>query len=227
VIALLVVTLGFAAPSEVIFPAQQLPVAFSHAKHLAKKIACDFCHEQAPSSTKSSDNLIPARYVCETCHPPNRNDAAAAAMKDLARVVMPAPNLKFDHAVHVGKGVACTRCHAALDRIDLATRNQLPSMPLCLECHDSKRAPLHGPSRCATCHVTRPDNTVETEYATGTLSPSGVLRGDAHTLEFRLHHSSVAANDEKYCANCHRQDFCLSCHNGVIKPLDFHGNDYV
>ena len=124
-------------------------------------------------------------------------------------VVMPAPNLKFDHAVHVGKGVACTRCHDALDRIDVATRNQLPTMGLCLECHDSRRAPLHGPSRCATCHLTRPDNTVETEYPTGMLIPSGVLRGDAHTLDFRTHHSSVAANDEKYCANCHRQDFCL------------------
>ena len=52
-IALLVVTLGFAAPSEVIFPAQQLPVSFSHARHLAKKIACDFCHEHAPSSTQA------------------------------------------------------------------------------------------------------------------------------------------------------------------------------
>ena len=47
-IAALVIVLGFAAPSEVIFPPQQLPVTFSHAKHLAKKIACDFCHEQAP-----------------------------------------------------------------------------------------------------------------------------------------------------------------------------------
>ena len=229
-IALLVVTLGFAGPSEVIFPAQQLPVAFSHARHLAKKIECDFCHEHAPTSTKSADNLIPTRDVCETCHPPNRHDAAAAAMDALARVVMPAPNLKFDHAVHVQKGVACTRCHAALDRIDLATRNQLPTMGLCLTCHDSRRASLgalHGPSRCATCHVMRPDNTIETEYASGTLIPSGALRGDAHTPEFRTNHASVAASDEKYCANCHRQDFCLSCHNGVVKPLDFHGNDYV
>jgi hypothetical protein len=228
VIALLVVTLGFAAgPSEVIFPKQELPITFSHAKHLAKKIACDFCHEKAPSSTKSSDNLIPSRDVCETCHPPNEKDPSKSIGVELDRVVMPAPNLKFDHAVHVGKGVPCTRCHAALDRIDLATRNQLPTMSLCLQCHDSKRAALHGPSRCATCHVTRPDNTVETDYPTGTLLPSGALRGDAHTPEFRTHHSSVAANDEKYCANCHRQDFCLSCHNGVIKPMDFHGNDYI
>ena len=227
-IALVVITLGFAAPSPIIFPDQQLPVRFSHARHLAKKIECDFCHDAAPKSTRSSDNLIPSREVCETCHPANKEHPELSIGADLARVVMPAPNLKFDHAVHVGKGVACTRCHVALDRIDVATRNQLPTMSLCLQCHDSnKRVPLHGPSRCATCHVTRPDNTIETDLPTGQLIPSGALRGDAHTLEFRTHHSSVAANDEKYCANCHRQDFCLACHNGVVKPMDFHGNDYL
>ncbi|MGZ3408460.1 MAG: hypothetical protein ACXVAN_18545, partial [Polyangia bacterium] len=62
----LVITLAtLAAPSEVIFPAQQLPVSFSHAKHRAKKLACDFCHARAPTSTTSSDNLIPTRDVCE------------------------------------------------------------------------------------------------------------------------------------------------------------------
>ncbi len=226
-LALLVSITVLAAPSEVIFPAQQLPVTFSHARHLAKKIACDFCHDKAPSSTKSSDNLLPSRDVCETCHPPNTKDPERSIGADLARIVLPAPNLKFDHSAHVKKGVGCTRCHAAVERVDLATRNQLPTMGLCLQCHDSRRAPLHGPSRCATCHVMRPDNTIETEYPTGTLAPSGALRGDAHTPEFRTQHASVAANDERYCANCHRQDFCLGCHNGVVKPLDFHGNDYI
>jgi cytochrome c7-like protein len=217
----------FAAPSEVIFPPQSLPVNFSHARHLAKKIDCDFCHDKAASSTKSSDNLLPSRDACETCHPPNKKNPDLSMGAELARVVMPAPNLKFDHAVHLKKGVACTRCHAGVDRVDLASRNQLPTMRLCLECHDSRKGGLHAPSRCATCHLMRPDGTLEQQLPTGTLMPSGVLRGDAHTLDFRTHHSSVAANDERYCANCHRQDFCLSCHNGVVKPLDFHGNDYI
>jgi hypothetical protein len=221
-LALIVTLATFAAPSEVIFPAQQLPVKFSHSKHIAKKIACDFCHERVGSSTKSADNLLPTKDVCETCHP-----ASTGMGSDLVHAIIPAPNIKFDHATHVNKGVPCTRCHVALDRIDLATRNQLPTMSTCLQCHDSKRGGLHAPSRCATCHTMRPDNTVETRYPTGTLAPSGALRGDAHTLEFRTRHASVAANDERYCANCHRQDFCQGCHNGVIKPFDFHGNDYV
>jgi hypothetical protein len=52
------------------------------------------------------------------------------------------------------------------------------------------------------------------------------LRGDGHTLDFATHHAQVAKDDARYCENCHRQDFCMGCHNGVRKPFDFHGNDY-
>jgi hypothetical protein len=104
-------------------------------------------------------------------------------------------------------------------------------MPLCLSCHDSralkKPGDVHAPSRCSTCHLMSRDGTIETELPTGTLVPSGTLRGDAHTLEFRTDHKAIAGADDKYCNNCHRQDFCLNCHNGVIKPMDFHGNDYI
>lgn len=226
-LTLLLTVAALAAPSEAIFPPQSLPVVFSHRKHLAKHIGCDFCHDRAPSSTSAADNLLPTADVCETCHPPSdahpeRNVGAA-----LARVVMPAPNLKFDHKTHVDKRIPCTRCHADMADIDVATRAQLPSMPLCLSCHDSRRAPLHGPSRCSTCHLIKPDSTLETDFPSGRLIPTGAIRGDAHTLEFRTKHAAVAGDDPRYCANCHRQDFCLSCHNGVVKPLDFHGNDYV
>ncbi len=57
--------------------------------------------------------------------------------------------------------------------------------------------------------------------------PSGVLRGDAHDLRFEMDHARVAANDQAYCANCHTRTFCIDCHNGIKKPMDFHGNDYV
>jgi hypothetical protein len=240
--AILVAVTVAAAPSELLYPAQQLPLTFSHARHAAKKIACDFCHDRALSSRRAADNLLPAEEVCATCHPidrtqPARDDAHAmgcrrchpsfVAGEPLLRVVLPAPQLKFDHAAHAAQGIACRRCHATVERVDLATRAQLPVMASCLECHDSRRAPQHAASRCATCHLMRPDGTVETQLPGGRLVPSGTLRGDAHTLTFRTDHAAVAANNEKYCASCHRRDFCLECHNGVVKPLDFHGNDYV
>ncbi len=241
------VVLGFASvasakapPSEIIFPAQRLPLRFSHAQHLAKKIDCDFCHDEATKSHLASDNLIPKEDVCTTCHQidrahPERTEKVTpcaschpgfAVGKEVARVEIPPPNLHFDHQAHVSRGVPCTRCHDMRDTV-LATRAQLPKMELCLGCHNSGRRPLDAPSRCATCHLNRSDGTIETSFPSGILRPSGTLRGDAHTLDFRTHHSAVAREDEKYCLNCHRQDYCQSCHNGVVKPFDFHGNDYI
>jgi hypothetical protein len=238
--ALLFIVL-FASPSEVIFPSQELPLRFSHRKHLAKKIECDFCHDKAPNSKLSSDNLIPSEDTCSTCHPIDREHPERVAKSATAcsfchpagtalRVVIPPPNLRFDHSAHVKKGVPCTHCHD-MQKVDVATRAQLPEMTLCLSCHDGvtsqARGLFHAASRCSTCHLVQPDNTLRQVFPSGVLRPSGKLRGDAHTLDFRTHHSEVAHNNEKYCQSCHRQDFCLSCHNGVVKPFDFHGNDYV
>jgi hypothetical protein len=234
---LLLMMVLFASPSEVIFPAQQLPLRFNHEKHLKKGVACDFCHEKAPGSKQSSDDLIPNEDVCSTCHPIDRENPTHVSKSATAcgfchpagtekRLVIPTPNLKFNHAAHVSKGVPCTQCHD-MGTVDVATRAQLPEMSVCLGCHDSGRGRFHAASRCATCHLTQPDNTLVQVFPSGVLRPSGKLRGDAHSIDFRRHHSEVAHNDEKYCNSCHRQDFCQSCHNGVLKPFDFHGNDYL
>jgi hypothetical protein len=155
---------------------------------------------------------------------------------------MPQPNLRFDHKAHLDQGVACARCHGDLSKVELATRAQLPQMPLCLSCHDSRRQKGHessrpspspggarkaASSRCQTCHLVSREGTLQTQFASGMLRPSGTLRGDAHGLDFKKGHAAVARDDEKYCMNCHTQSYCLSCHDGVVKPLDFHGNDYI
>jgi hypothetical protein len=239
---------GGAAPSEVIYPTQALPLTFSHKKHLAKGIGCDFCHDRASDSTRASDDLLPNEEVCRTCHAidrahPEKVEPKLAARgfanecvlchpgfvpgRAVARVVVPAPFLKFDHKAHAEKLIDCARCHGDLSKVDLADRAQLPTMSSCLECHDSRRARLHASSRCGTCHLLKPDSTVETQFPSGTLLPSGSLKGDAHTIEFRTQHTDVARDSEPYCMSCHRLDFCQSCHNGVVKPFDFHSNDYV
>jgi hypothetical protein len=235
-----------AMPSEVIFPKQQLPLSFSHERHLAReKMDCAYCHEDAPDSTKSSDNNIPKEETCATCHEierdkPNKEVLKGepgakcslchpgwdpSASKEPPRVVVPAPNLKFNHKVHVDRKIRCQTCHGDLlkEKVGLATRAQLPRMPLCLECHDGKTAS----AKCTTCHLSEPGGQVKTDYPEGTLVPSGALRGDAHDLRFRRDHARVAANDEKYCASCHERSFCTECHNNTQKPMDIHGGDYV
>lgn len=231
-------------PSSVIFPTQQIPLSFSHVLHLQReKMDCAFCHEDAPTSTKASDFLIPREESCAICHEIERDkpDKQVEPGQPRAhcslchpgwdgkgqppRVVIPTPNLKFNHKVHVAKKIRCQTCHGDLleKQVHLATREHLPRMPLCLKCHDSRQAS----ATCTTCHLGEAGGFMKTEFAEGQLLPSGVLRGDAHDMKFRTEHARVAASDQKYCASCHRRDFCVDCHNGVVKPLDFHGNDYI
>ncbi|HUH02261.1 MAG TPA: cytochrome c3 family protein [Kofleriaceae bacterium] len=229
--------------SPVIFPAQELPLKFDHAQHLAMNIECDFCHEDAPESRSSLDNLIPTEEVCASCHPidrdepekhtepgkpPARCDACHVgydpATGMVARIKIPPPNLKFDHRAHVSKGVACTTCHGDLqaEGVQLATREHLPKMRLCLQCHDGRQAR----QQCSTCHLST-GGVIQTSFPEGQLTPSGALRGARHDLNFRTSHRAAAESDPAYCASCHKKDFCVECHNGVTKPMDFHVGDYV
>ncbi|HEU5055645.1 MAG TPA: cytochrome c3 family protein [Kofleriaceae bacterium] len=228
--------------SEVVFPEQALPLRFSHALHLGRlKMACADCHTAARTSRSSLDLLIPGEDRCTPCHPIDRRDpdkatpAGAAAARcttchpgftpgaPVARVSIPRPNLKFDHRAHRERGIACAACHGDMTRVDLATRDQLPRMALCLDCHDGRRAS----DRCVTCHLADAGGRIQTAYPQGPLAPAGTLRGDAHDLTFRTDHRAAAEGGQAYCESCHKKDECLDCHDGVMKPLDFHAADYV
>ena len=41
---------------------------FSHKYHLTQVAACENCHTLATESTKASDNLLPDKSACATCH---------------------------------------------------------------------------------------------------------------------------------------------------------------
>ncbi len=268
--------------SRVIYPDQTLPLRFSHRNHLSRDIACDSCHQAALSSTSARDRLLPSEEDCAVCHPIDRADPykktavgaqaacatchvgvpsepgpeTPAAGKDfeslVARIVIPDPNLKFNHKQHLDKQIPCATCHGDLSKVDLATRAQLPTMAQCLACHDS-RMPMsskasnpalpspvesksgllsgrvsRGPSpRCGTCHLQQSDGLLATRFPSGVLAPSGMLRGDIHGMDWKNNHRQPAQADPEYCATCHKQSWCQSCHNGVVRPLDLHGGDYV
>ncbi|HKE15858.1 MAG TPA: cytochrome c3 family protein [Kofleriaceae bacterium] len=233
--------------SPVVYPDQQLPLHFSHVRHLAiPRVDCGDCHAAAAESRSSLDSLLPGEDRCRACHaidraqpdkpvargePPARCAAchpgpAGPAGAAVARVVVPTARIKFDHRAHRLAGAGCRDCHGdlAAERVELATRDQLPPMALCLRCHDGRRAP----ERCTTCHLTQGGGRIMTDFPGGKLAPSGALRGnDAHDLSFRADHAAAARADESYCASCHRRSECADCHQGTMKPLDFHGNDYV
>jgi Cytochrome c7 and related cytochrome c len=248
-------------PSPLIFPAQQIPLRFDHARHLKLGAHCETCHVAAVTSTSASDDLIPAEAACRSCHeidraqpakvvragsPAARCDAChvslggvgwmpSAAAPEPPRVRLVDPNLKFNHGLHVGRGMACELCHGAVSMEGLATRADLPKMGLCLGCHDGKPTT----NRCGACHLTEPDGRLRTNLAsaataatglpegTGKLVPSGVLRGfDAHGPSFARDHAQ-AGRDEGYCLSCHKRSECVDCHGGTIRPFDIHPSDYV
>ncbi len=247
-------------PSPLIYPAQQIPLRFDHLRHLALGAKCEACHAAATSSTSPSDALVPPEATCRACHAIDRTrpdkavprgagaarcDAChlseagfpwmpSASEREPARARLATANLKFNHQLHVGRGVGCELCHAAASTKALVTRDDLPKMSLCLGCHDGKQAV----NRCGACHITEPDGRLRTNLASaatvatglvegrGQLVPSGTLRGfDAHGPTFARDHSR-AGRETGYCLNCHKRSECLDCHGGVVRPFDIHPADY-
>jgi hypothetical protein len=246
-------------PSPLIYPGESLPIRFDHALHARLGATCEGCHTRAATSTLAADDLIPGEAACRGCHQidranptkavpagrgPARCDAChasgggagwmpgAAGAAEPPRVAMPRPNLKFNHRLHVSRGLGCAVCHAGAAGQGLVTRADLPMMASCLGCHDGKQAT----ARCAACHLTEADGRLRVQLAspataaaggTGLLEPSGSLRGfDAHGPTFRRDHAQ-AGRDEKYCLSCHRRNECVDCHGGVVRPPDIHPADYV
>lgn len=245
--------------SSVIFPAQDIPLRFSHVQHLSAipgdPLDCTTCHDTAADSRSSLDRLIPGEHICAMCHdidraqidkqvPAGEPPAACGACHvgvqatavpgrpHIARVQIPSPNIKFDHALHVTtENIACSQCHGdfVAERVGLADRDQLPSMTVCLGCHEREARARRKPmlDDCTTCHLADAGGVVKTEYPSGTLAPSGQFFGADHDALFRVSHAAAAQNNSDYCGACHKQSFCVDCHDGAAKPMDFHGNDYV
>lgn len=274
-------------PSPVIFPDQRLPLRFSHVQHLTladyDRLECTTCHDMAVESRSALDNLIPGEDTCTTCHDIDRRKPAKevptgdppaqcnvchvgfaidtdTGLRTVPRVFIPTPNIKFDHRAHVKDlGLTCVQCHGDMvsARVGLATRDHLPRMRTCLDCHDGRtvavqrgqtgqtaqatavkaatgtKTPAAKPERrtadkqCITCHIADAGGVVRTDYPSGKLAPSGTLFGADHDMLFRVRHAHAAQNNSDYCSSCHKKNFCVDCHDGVVKPMDFHGNDYV
>jgi hypothetical protein len=238
---------GDGGPSHVIYPAQTLGVRFDHRRHVGLGATCTTCHERAKTSKRSADSLLPGGTRCDGCHGTNHRTREVAAGPDLigqcgychvgyrpgdgtkvARLVIPAPNLRFDHAVHAARGVECKKCHGSVESLELATVDQLPRMRACLECHQRKAAKAGEASgACPTCHLTEKSGSLRTAFATGSLLPPAWLHDSEHGPDFIERHKRVAGNDSRFCANCHQERFCTGCHDGRVRPRRVHPNDFL
>jgi len=119
------------------------PIPFSHQHHVRDDgIDCRYCHT---SVEKAAFAGLPPLSTCMTCHSqlfatapildPLRRAYAGDAALQWNRVHDLPDFVYFDHSIHVAKGVGCTTCHDAIDRMPLTRRVAPLYMEWCLECH--------------------------------------------------------------------------------------------
>ncbi len=244
-------------PSLAVYPSQKLTVRFNHKTHVVgEKLTCIYCHANAEKSVQASDNLLPKKHdLCSDCHsidesepwkddsPVARCDGCHVGAKagpsgavQVSKTVLPPPNLKMNHKIHIGKGIKCAECHGEVGQLELATRDQLPRMRGCFRCHAMPDAAARGAatSACETCHIPAlgdlarvKGGRLRTHFASGALYPPRWLHNAAHTADFIERHKMVAGNDSEFCASCHKEDFCVGCHDGRVRPRSIHPNDYL
>lgn len=224
--------------SPIVYPLQRLPITFSHRVHLAKGATCATCHPGATTSQSAVDNLLPTELECRGCHPIDRMDpekvvpgaptARCAACHPgwqpgdaVARVYLTPPPLKFDHSRHAA--TPCATCHGDLTKVDLATTQHLPTMAACLSCHRDGAAPR----RCTDCHLASAAGRLQTRFTHGDLVPRRTGLGDGHGPTFAKDHRQEASQVGATCTACHDRSECVACHQGVVKPMEFHPGNYV
>ena len=123
--------------------ARDQPVPFSHEHHVAGLgIDCRFCHTSVEVSATAG---LPPTYTCMTCHSQIWTNAAllAPVRESLAddkpivwqRLTDLPDYVYFNHSIHIAKGVGCSSCHGAIDRMPLTFKAKSMTMQFCLDCH--------------------------------------------------------------------------------------------
>jgi len=198
-------------PSEEIFPPQQMTLRFNHKKHVGEfGLTCKVCHAAAYDSDESSDRLLPKpTETCDNCHDVDHSNLSDVKHGDaengqctfchlgdnvganghVAKVVIPPPNLRFTHKKHLARNIQCAQCHGQIDKVELATRDQLPRMAGCFSCHAmSGAAQGEAKGQCINCHVTQPSGQMLTNFATGDLMPPDWLHEAGHDADWIERH---------------------------------------
>lgn len=241
-------------PSPVVYPKQNNKLVFDHAYHVrkaddAKKVkgeglSCEFCHEKISEQSRADETDIPGHEVCENCHADwIGTDAEPAPAKDCARchadikprgpytgavgLDIPPPNVRFAHKQHVEADVGCESagCHTNVRRKGLATRDDFPTMDRCIACHEDREVA----TTCLTCHPSDPADKkrIRTRFASGELVPVRYHGASIHTGDFLRDHALPAQREPGYCRNCHSDDECQKCHNGVGLNVRYHPGDFL
>jgi cytochrome c7-like protein/class III cytochrome C family protein len=123
--------------------AREQPIQFSHERHVGGNgIDCRYCHTSVEDSRFAG---IPPVKTCMNCHSEVfANSPYLQSVRDAfesgrtvewTRVHDLPDFVHFDHSIHVKKGVGCTTCHGAVDRMPMMWQEASLQMEWCLDCH--------------------------------------------------------------------------------------------
>lgn len=177
-------------------------IIFSHQFHIEMETECETCHSKAAKSAELGISLLPTMDACAECHDVEDDDECSTCHYEdvLEPFTEKKAELYFDHSMHVGaQEMACTTCHAGLDKVDYAFESitSKPSMDICSDCHNNQTVAANN---CETCHI-----------STANLIP------ESHQLvDFFKNHQFADMNGNKDCAVCHDNNFCEACHTATI-----------
>lgn len=158
-ILVLAAAIGFSAcfnPRQGYAPEQ--PIAFSHQLHAGiNEIPCGYCHVNPGEGPVSG---VPSVNTCMNCHSQVKTESpeiqkVSKAWRDGTPIKwvkvhdMP-DHVQFSHTPHISRGIDCSECHGAVNRMDVVEVTNPFNMGWCVDCH---RQPQHNaPIDCVTCH---------------------------------------------------------------------------
>lgn len=143
------------------------PIQFDHRHHVRDDgIPCLYCHAGAESSARAG---IPDTATCMGCHnqiwtqsellAPVRASFELGVPIAWKRVYDVPDFVYFHHGVHVRGGIACARCHGAVENMSRVARAVPLTMKWCLDCHfhpPGGRVPqgryVTALTTCSACH---------------------------------------------------------------------------
>jgi hypothetical protein len=174
-------------------PVEQV-VPFSHKHHVGDDgVDCRYCHTSVETSAFAG---IPPLATCMTCHSQLFTDAqvlaplraAYAGQRTLQwRRVHDLPDfVYFDHSIHVTKGIGCSSCHGAVDKMPLTSRTASLRMQWCLDCHRAPERELRPRDQVFNMHWQPPPDQLE--------------RGTRLRAAYHIHSTEVLTS----CSTCHR-----------------------
>jgi hypothetical protein len=105
-------------------------------------IDCRYCHTAVEKSAQAG---IPPTKTCMNCHSmiwnqsptlePVRASLRTGQSIEWVKVNDLPDFVYFNHSAHVNKGVGCTTCHGAVDKMPLVWQHASLQMEWCLDCH--------------------------------------------------------------------------------------------